>query len=306
MELADKTVVEVRLSRRDIPCDNVHGKVEVQVIELFYAQSLAVHQHLVEVLDGGFVRFPHIRNHLHVAVVLHEIGEERICLIAMPFMREGIVVAVLENVARSAHGEVFVRERLKSLPVGGRFPDGSSHSHGTVETRVAVADCSLTAVLRIAHIMEGVSHLMCHRTAHRLACSRIEPKGRHLEVVATSIASPLFGMVEQHHDFVLCHIGINGVNKSQLIDFQVVVFFQLLLHEVEVEVVEIALRQFVGSCAAPPFIPKDDEVVGFYRATLRPCIFVVGVVLGIEQRVGWPRIAPFVRDIDFLLCKRNC
>ncbi len=300
-------VVAIGNERLHIIGGGMHGKLEMELVEFFHRESFIVHQYLVEVLVAGLVGVPDVGNSLDVAILLAEPYKEHIGLIAMPLVGEGIVVGVGEEVACARHREILVGEGLTGLPVGCGLPDGSTVSDGSVEACVDAACVAVIAILGIAHIMEGVTHFVCHSRTYGLAGGRVQPEGRHLEVITASVASPGLGVVEQHHNLVLGDVGTDRIDKAQLVDFQLVVFFQFLLHVVEVEVVVVGGSEFVGSCVAPSFVPEDDEVVGLYGASLRPGVFAVGVGLFVEQGVAGPRVFPFVRDIDgFLSESRRC
>ncbi|MCF0199519.1 MAG: transposase, partial [Bacteroidaceae bacterium] len=61
-----------------------------------------------------------------------------------------------------------------------------------------------------------------------------------------------------------------------------------------------------GNGGAVAFVPIDHHVVTLARARFRPRVLICGVVFGVEQRVGGPRILPLRRDVERFLRYDRC
>ena len=291
----------VRFTSLHVPSGTVGGVVVVETEKPIGIESLQRHQRLVEVGSvtaalacHGLV--PHLSYSGDVVVVFVDEVMEPVTLIAVPLMRESIVVRLAEHRDTLVVHQVGVR--LGSLPLGRLFPDSLAVAASQVEARVVGRGVLVTAMLGIAHIVERVTHLVRHRMTHRLAGGRAEPQGADLKVIAAAIAHPVGGVVHQHHHLVLSQVRLHGVHKAELVDFEVVECLALL--EQVLLVHTVGRRRLRGQGVAVELIPEHDDVVGLHAAALRPRVLVVGVTLFVEQRVR-ALLAPFHRDVNGLL-----
>ena len=118
---------------------------------------------------------------------------------------------------------------------------------------------------------------MCHRVPHGLAGGGVEPQGADQVVVAASVADPLLAVVHQDHHLVLAHVGVCFVAERQSADVEGIETLCLLQQVVDIDIVEVALREFIGRLRAVALVPIADEVLAFARTGFRPGVFAVGV-----------------------------
>ena len=298
VEVADIGIT-VRRAGIEIPGGAPSRVVVIEPEEALGIQSLERHECLVEVLGARHGLPPHLAHGLDVAVMLAQEIEEPIRLVAVPLMREGHVVGIAEHI--DTLREHLFGKRLVGLPLRRLFPDGLSIAHSQMEPRAdgRRRGMFIARSVSIAHVVEGVPHLMGHGVPHRLAGRRSEPQRRHLEIVATAIAHPVGGVVEQHHHFIVTQVGGLRIDEAQLIDFQVIEILAFLQQVLFIDTVWRRCLRWQGRAIA--LVPEDDHIVGLHGSGARPGVAVVGVVLGIEQRVGRPGVAPLIRDIDAFL-----
>ena len=204
VKVADECIA-VRLAGIEIPGCQAAGVVEIHLVEFIGTQMLQVHQRLVEI--GSLLAhlvLPHLRYDGEVVVILGKIVEEPVALVAVPLVGEGIVVGVAEEAdALVVHQ---FREGDETLPLGTLFPDARTLSDRVVEAHVYIGDASRLRCIGIAHVLEGVTHLVSYGMSHRLAGVRTEPEGWNGEVVSGSVAYPVGGMVQQNHTLVFVDV----------------------------------------------------------------------------------------------------
>ena len=218
-EIADVRVA-VRFADIEIPSHTAAGVVEVEFEEILHAELLVIHEHLVEVLHRCFGMVPDIGNRLDIAILLAEIVEEPVRLIAVPLVSKCVVVAVAEHA--DALVEHQFRIGLVSLPLCRLFPCDTSVTHSSVEACLASAVGSVIRGFGVAHVMKRVAYLVSHAMSHRLAGRGIEPECRHLKVIASTVAGPCLGVVHEHHHLILRQIRCGGIDEAQCVEFQIV------------------------------------------------------------------------------------
>ena len=235
VEIADIGIA-IRLADIQIPCNQLTSIVEIHLIQVIYAQALAIHQHLIEVFHRCLWPIPHLCHGLNIVVILAKIIEEPITLITMPLVRIGIVVRIAEHTDTLVIHQFGIT--LVGLPLSRLLPCNATVSYRPMKARLHVSDIAMIGSFRIAHIMERVSDLMSHTMSYGLTSRGIQPQGRNHVIITTTITSPCFGMVHQHHHLVFVQVGVVRVNESQLIDFQIKERLTLLQQIVDVNVIE--------------------------------------------------------------------
>ena len=299
--------IAVGLAGVQVPCGQTGGVVVIETEEPRGVEFLQLHQRLVEV--GGVALAlarhglpPHLGHRGNVVVILAQIVVQPVRLVAVPLVTVSVVMALAEHA--DALVEHQLRVRLVGLPLCRLLPDGLAVAALQVEAGVD-GRRRVVVVARgvgVAHIVERMPHLMGHRVADGLAGRRTEPEGAHLVVVAAAVAHPVRRVVQQHHYLIAPEVGLRGVHKAQLVDFQVVEGLALLEQVLLVDAV--GRRRLRGQHGAVALVPEHDDVVGLHAPRLRPRVLAVGVALGIEQRVRRPRVAPLVGYVHRLLRHR--
>ena len=175
------------------------GIVIIELEESLGIEAFQLHQRLIEVgaAAAGLSRHglvPHLRHCGDIVIMLTQEIVQPIALIAVPLVREGQVMTLAEDA--DALAEHLAGIRLGSLPLGRLFPDSLSAAARQMEACIVCLRVLMSTMLREAHILEGVSHLVSHRMAYRFACRWSQPQGADLIVVAATIAHPVGGVVQ--------------------------------------------------------------------------------------------------------------
>ena len=180
------------------------GVIEILAEEFLNVDAVKVHICLIEIHGCRLGVVPHVSYTLYIIVFLADIIQEPIALIAVPLMREGIVVTLVENEDTLVVHQFG--ESLHGLPLSRLLPCDATLAYGAVESGFHHAVGTVVGCLGIAHIVERVSHLVSHSLTYRPTGVRTEPQGRHHIVVATAIASPLRSVVHENHRLVFLQI----------------------------------------------------------------------------------------------------
>ena len=95
-EVAD-IIVAIGCSHIEVESGALGGILIIEPEEIDDRQILIVHQHFIEVLDFGLRIVPYVGHRSDVIILLTEIIEPPVTLIALPFMAHGVVVGQPEG-----------------------------------------------------------------------------------------------------------------------------------------------------------------------------------------------------------------
>ena len=273
----------------DIHRRHLHGVQEILHIQVRGTHTVHLHKALVRVSAKPRVIPPQFANCVNT-VCFGKVIVPPVRLVAVPLVRHGIVVGVLEKAPTFV--PLLVGERLARLPLCGLFPEGRTRADGRTETRIAFK-------ISIDLVLERVPHLVSYRKTNRFAGTRTQPQGSDNVVVSASITHPFGSMVKQNQQLILRHVRLAFVAKCQFANIHSIETLALLQQIVNVYTIGPRRISWIG--IAIVLIPKDNKVLTLFRARFRPSVLVARVVLAVDK--GVLPVLPFLGDINAFLCR---